>query len=781
MTDSSYLPSDPDHSISLETYAESAYLAYAMSVVKGRALPDVTDGQKPVQRRILYAMKEMGLTHPAKPVKSARVVGEILGKYHPHGDSSAYEALVRMAQDFTLRYPLIDGQGNFGSRDGDNAAAMRYTEARLTALAELLLSELPMGTVDFMPNYDGAFEEPSLLPARLPMLLLNGASGIAVGMATDIPPHHLNEVAQAAMAVLDHPNITIDELMSHMPGPDFPGGGQIISSTDDIRHLYETGKGSLRVRAQYSIETMAKNHWRVVFHRLPPNTSTQQILAEIEELSNPKIKAGKKALSTEQQNNKTLFLAALDKVRDESDHQSPIRLVFEPKSNKQIPNDFVNLLLAQTSLEKNVSCNFVMVGLDGRPTQKNLKTILNEWVQFRLHTLRRRTAHRLRQVMDRIHILEGRHIVFLHIDAVIQVIRSSDEPQADLMSHFHLSERQAQDILEIRLRQLARLEGIKLEKELAALQEEQITLEQRLNNESVLKKLMKQEMKTDVKQLGDERRTLIEASIRASLDHEVVDEPMTLIVSEKGWIRARSGHQLDVSTLTFKDGDRCLHIIETRSIWPTIVLDDLGRSYTLAIADIPQGRGDGLPLSALIDWQDGGVFQQMISAAPGTQLCCAMNSGYGFLSVIDDLLSRLKTGKAFVKLEAGERLLPVQLFNGLAVHYVLMLAATHGKVLGFHLTELRYLTKGRGLQLMSLPQHETISAIRLLPILNSKTMEDHLVAKVLPDFPVVQAQATTLRGKVIQTPIDPLDFFDKRAKKGKVSQINGVITDFILP
>lgn len=468
----------------LGQYAERAYLEYAMSVVKGRALPEVSDGQKPVQRRILFAMRDMGLTAGAKPVKSARVVGEILGKYHPHGDSSAYEAMVRMAQDFTLRYPLIDGIGNFGSRDGDGAAAMRYTEARLTPIAELLLSEINQGTVDFVPNYDGAFDEPVHLPARLPIVLLNGASGIAVGMATEIPSHNLNEVTQAAIALLKKPTLETADLMQYIPAPDFAGGGQIITPADELRRIYETGKGSVRVRARYEIEKLARGQWRVIVTELPPNANSAKILAEIEEQTNPKPKAGKKQLNQDQLNTKKLMLDLIDRVRDESDGEHPVRLVFEPKSSRIDTDTFINTLMAQTSLEGNVSMNLVMMGLDNRPAQKNLKTILQEWLDFRVVTVTRRLKFRLNQVEKRLHILEGRLKVFLHIDEVIKVIRESDDPKVDLMSAFGLTEIQAEDILEIRLRQLARLEGFKLEKELNELREEQGRLNILLGDEN---------------------------------------------------------------------------------------------------------------------------------------------------------------------------------------------------------------------------------------------------------------------------------------------------------
>jgi topoisomerase-4 subunit A len=495
----------PGDSLTLGNYAERAYLDYAVSVVKGRALPDVCDGQKPVQRRILFAMNDMGLSDNAKPVKSARVVGDVLGKYHPHGDQSAYDALVRLAQDFSMRYPLIDGQGNFGSRDGDGAAAMRYTEARLTPIAKLLLDEINQGTVDFMKNYDGEFDEPRLLPARLPFVLLNGASGIAVGLATEIPSHNLREVAAAAVAMIRNPKLSHAELMQMIPGPDFPGGGQIISSEAEIAAAYETGRGSLKVRARWKIEELARGQWQLVITELPPNTAAQKVLEEIEEQTNPKIKLGKKTLTPEQLQTRQTMLALLDAVRDESGKDAPVRLVFEPKSSRIDQTEFVNTLLAHTSLESNASLNLVMVGADGRPRQKGVSEILQEWIGFRFATVTRRTRHRLSKVDDRIHILEGRMIVFLNIDEVIRIIRESDEPKPALMTAFGLSDRQAEDILEIRLRQLARLEKIKIEKELAELRDEKAKLEELLGSESAMKRLLIKEIEGDARQYGDER------------------------------------------------------------------------------------------------------------------------------------------------------------------------------------------------------------------------------------------------------------------------------------
>ena len=520
------LPDGDD--VPIAQYAERAYLEYAISVVKGRALPDVCDGQKPVQRRILYAMRAMGLNHGSKHVKSARVVGDVLGKYHPHGDSSAYEAMVRLAQDFSLRYPLVDGQGNFGTRDGDNAAAMRYTETRLTPLAELLLSEIDMGTVDFVPNYDGAFQEPSMLPARLPMVLLNGASGIAVGMATEIPSHNLREVAEAAVQLVRNPDLNDDVLLACIHGPDFPGGGQIISSARDIRDCYLSGRGSLKMRARWTVEELARGQWQIVVHELPHGVSTRKVLEEIDELTNPKVKANKKSLTQDQVQNKQLLLSVLDAVADESDKSQAVRLVFQPKSSRQTHDELMNVLLAHTSLESSAPINMTMIGLDGRPQQKPLSRIIREWVEFRLNTVRRRSQHRLGQVNDRLHILEGRMVVFLNLDEVIALIRESDDPKAALIARFELSDRQAEDILEIRLRQLARMEGIRIEKEIKALEKERRELTRLLSKESALRELVATEIEADAKAYGDERRTLIKEAEKSAIVVPVLDEPVTV-------------------------------------------------------------------------------------------------------------------------------------------------------------------------------------------------------------------------------------------------------------
>ncbi|WP_233800343.1 DNA topoisomerase IV subunit A [Paraburkholderia sp. HP33-1] len=699
-------PSDSDV-LTLGNYAERAYLEYAVSVVKGRALPDVCDGQKPVQRRILFAMNEMGLGDNAKPVKSARVVGDVLGKYHPHGDQSAYDALVRLAQDFSMRYPLIDGQGNFGSRDGDGAAAMRYTEARLTPIAKLLLGEIDQGTVDFMPNYDGSFEEPKVLPARLPFVLLNGASGIAVGLATEIPSHNLREVASAAVALIRHPKLSHAELMQLVPGPDFPGGGQIISSEAEIAAAYETGRGSLKVRARWKIEDLARGQWQLVITELPPNTAAQKVLEEIEEQTNPKIKLGKKALTPEQLQTKQTLLALVDAVRDESGKDAPVRLVFEPKSSRIDQTEFVNTLLAHTSLESNAPLNMVMVGGDGRPRQKGLSEILHEWIAFRFATVTRRTRHRLSKVDDRIHILEGRMIVFLNIDEVIRIIRESDEPKTALMAAFGLTDRQAEDILEIRLRQLARLEKIKIEKELAELREEKARLEELLGSESAMKRLLIKEIEADAKQFGDERRTLIQQEKRATFEARVVDEPVTVVVSQKGWVRALKGHGLDTAGFTFKAGDGLYAAFQCRTPDTLIAWGSNGRVYSVSVAQLPGGRGDGVPVTSLIELESGSHLMHYYAASAEQALLLASSNGFGFIAKVGDMVSRVKAGKSFMTIDAGAApLAPMPMLPDAAQVACL---SSGGRLLVFGLDEMKTLSGGgRGVTLMGLDGNETL-------------------------------------------------------------------------
>ncbi|HEX4882995.1 MAG TPA: DNA topoisomerase IV subunit A [Casimicrobiaceae bacterium] len=696
----------------LAQFAERSYLEYAMSVVTGRALPDVADGQKPVQRRILYAMHELGLYAPARHVKSARVVGDVLGKYHPHGDTAAYDALVRQAQDFTLRYPLIDGQGNFGSRDGDNAAAMRYTECRLTPIAEVLLAEIDRDTVDFGPNYDGSFEEPKLLPARLPMLLLNGASGIGVGMATDIPSHNLREVADAVIATIRRPDLTLDELLTHVPGPDLPGGGQITSDPQAIRAVYETGRGSLRVRARWIVEELARGQWQVAVTELPFGVSARAVLEDIERATNPRPKEGKKSLSQEQVNLKTLMLGALDTVRDESDKSSPVRLVLEPRSSRQDPAEFMQLLLANTRLESSLPVNLVMLGRDGRPRSKHLKQIIDEWIAFRFDTVTRRTRHRLGEVDRRIHILDGRALALLNIDKVIRIIRKADDPKADLMAEFGLTDVQADDILEIRLRQLARLEAIRIETELKALRTERKGLAKVLGDRKALADLIVGEVEADAKRFGDARRTLIEAVAPVALARTVPDEPVTITLSRNGWIRSRQGHALDATQFAWKAGDAPLAVLETRTIHPVVVLDTLGRAYTIRAADIPGGRGDGVPVTTLIELQPGARVAQALSAPPGRKYLVAGTGGYGFVASIDDMVSRQRGGKTFMALEQGEEpVAPVPVEPG--VDHVAALAS-NGRLLVFPLAEMREVPRGRGVIMLRLDEKAALVAVALV-------------------------------------------------------------------
>ena len=697
----------PDDHFPLAAYAERAYLEYAMSVVKGRALPQVEDGQKPVQRRILYTMKRLGLDHQSRHVKSARVVGDVIGKLHPHGDSSVYEAAVRMAQDFTLRYPLVDGQGNFGSRDGDNAAAMRYTEVRLTRLADLLLSEIDQGTVDYIPNYDGAFEEPTLLPARLPVLLLNGASGIAVGMATDIPPHNLREIANACIALIQKPETDFEAVMEIVSGPDFPGGGQLISSRSDIHKAYSSGRGSLRVRARWEIEHLARGQWRIIVTEVPPNTSTQKLLTEIEELTNPKIKSGKKALTTEQSNMKALILSVLDTVRDDSDGEHPVRIIMEPRSSRMAPDDMMAVLLAHTSLENNTSINMVTIGRDGKPRQKSLLDVLQEWCAFRFEVVTRRTQHRLNEVDRRIHILEGRMLAFLRIEEVIRTIREADEPKRELMAKFALSEIQAEDILEIRLRQLARLEGFKIENELKALREECDGLRHILADAGAKQALVIGEIERDRDAYGDARRTLVEASERVQLEKTVPDEPVTVIVSRNGWLRARASHGVDLSGVGFKEGDGLLAAIETRTTWPLVLLDSEGRAYSLSPADLPSGRGDGVPAASLIDLPKGAKIVRVLSDEPGTRFLFANSAGYGFIAKLSDLVSRQKAGKTFMTLEPGESILAPARVAG---EWIAALSG-NGRLLMFPLSEMKEMVKGRGMVVMGLEKGEALLAV----------------------------------------------------------------------
>jgi topoisomerase-4 subunit A len=747
--------------VALADYAERAYLEYAVSVVKGRALPEVCDGQKPVQRRILYAMRQMGLTHGNKHVKSARVVGDVLGKYHPHGDASAYDAMVRLAQNFSMRYPLVDGQGNFGSRDGDNAAAMRYTEARLTPISDLLLSELDMGTVNFVPNYDGAFLEPALLPARLPMVLLNGASGIAVGMATEIPSHNLAEIAHAAYELVRNPGISDDQLLVLIQGPDFPGGGQIISTAEDIRDCYVTGRGSLRMRARWSVEQLARGQWQVAVHELPHGVSTQKVLEEIGELTNPKVKLNKKSLTQEQVQTKQLVLSVLDSVADESDKEHAVRLILQPKSSRQTPDDLMAVLLTHTSLQTSVPVNLTMIGLDGRPQQKPLAKILREWVEFRLNTVTRRCRHRLDEVNDRLHILAGRMIVILNIDEVIALIRNSDSPKEDLIARFELTDRQAEDILEIRLRQLARLEGIRIEKEIKALEKEARDLRKVLSSEKSLREMVAGEIEADTRTYADARRTLIEEAVITRLVAPVSDEPVTVFISERFWVRTRQGHGHEAATASFKDGDSVAAKYECRTTDQCIVICSNGRVCSIPVSQLPSGRGDGAPLATFIELLPGSRIAHAVCGRQDTHLLISTTAGYGFTCTIGDMVGRTKAGKQFITVSEEAILAPAPYTPD--QNSLVAALSNQGRLLLFMLSELKALPGGgKGMMLLDLKAGDALSgckvisepSITLLGNAGSKVQQIALDQSTLQTYFSGRARA----GKVIETRLKALRF-----------------------
>src|SRR5438128_3206694 len=700
-----------DDTLPLAQFAERSYLEYAMSVVMGRALPDVADGQKPVQRRILYAMHELGLYRPAKHVKSARVVGDVLGKYHPHGDVAAYDALVRQAQEFTLRYPLIDGQGNFGSRDGDSAAAMRYTEARLSRFAELMLAEIGEGTVDFVKNYDGKFEEPALLPARLPFGLLNGSFGIPVGFSTRIPSHNLKEVAEAAAHVIKHARARLEDVLDIVPGPDFPGGGQVISPAEEIRQAYETGRGSLLLRCKWERENLARGQWRIVVTELPHGVSVRQVMEEIEGLANPKPGFGKKEVTQEQKRLKQFILDQVEGVRDESDRKSKLRLVIEPRSSRQNPEEMMAALLVHTSLESRYAVNLTWLGLDGLPETKGIVEVLREWGEWRCETVRRRAQFRLTKCEERLHIVLGRLLAYVKIDEIIKLIRASDdqtEAKAALQERFKFTERQAEDIVNLRLGQLTRLDGAKLNEERKALEVERKGLKLLLGDDKELKKLVISELQEDAKKYGDDRRTLIRTEERAQLEVSVLEEPVTVILSQKGWIRARGGHGVDLSTLTFKDGDALLQTLECKTTDPVIVLAASGKTFTVDAAAIPSGRGDGAPVNTLVNSSSDDIVW-MASGAPGQPLLVSSSAGLGFVCKLGDLVTKTRQGKDFMKVDEGAQARPpVKFPEGKFVAAL----SSDSRLLVFPLEEVPERPNGGvGVQLLSLP--EGISLVSL--------------------------------------------------------------------
>ena len=704
-----------------------------MYVILDRALPHIGDGLKPVQRRIVYAMSELGLSAQSKHKKSARTVGDVLGKFHPHGDSACYEAMVLLAQPFSTRYPLVDGQGNWGSPDDPKSfAAMRYTEARLTPIAKILLDELGQGTVDWQPNFDGTLREPKLLPARVPSILLNGTTGIAVGMATDIPPHNLREVVNAAIHLLDDPAASASDLMRFVPGPDYPTTAEIISPSADLRKIYETGNGSIRMRATYASED-----GDIVINALPHQASPARILEQI---------------AAQMQAKK---LPMIVDIRDESDHENPIRLVLTPRSNRVNAEEVMMHLFATTDLEKSYRVNLNMIGVDGRPQVKSLHSILTEWLDWRRQTVTRRLTHRLDQVMDRLHILEGYLVAYLNIDEVIQIIREEDEPKHELMLRFGLSEIQANAILDLRLRHLAKLEEVKIQVEQTELEKEQKYLEGVLGSRAKMTRLMRDELTQDAETYGDERHSPIVARQEARAlreDQLVASEPVTVVLSDNGWIRSAKGHDIDPRALTYKSGDQYLTSAQGRSNQPLVAFDTTGRAYSVQTHTLPSARSQGEPLSGRIDLTINAKITQLALADETTQWVLATDHGYGFICKHGDLLGRNKAGKSVVNL-GDAKLLPPALIGDAELARIAV-AVSSGHLLIFEAHELPELAKGKGNKLVQIPpallkEGHRVTAITVLPALRSLRV---------------------IAGKrhVTLSPSDLENFVGERARRGKL-------------
>ena len=635
----------------------------------------------------------------------------MLGKYHPHGDSSTYEAMVHLAQPFSMRYPLIDGQGNFGSRDGDSAAAYRYTEAKLSRFSELLLSEIGEGTVDFAKNYDGKFDEPVLLPARLPFGLLNGSFGIPVGFSTRIPSHNLKEVAAAAAHVIKHPRAKLEDVLEILPGPDFPGGGQVISPKEEIKEAYSTGRGSLVLRCKWEKEQLARGQWRVVITELPHGVSVKQVMEEVEALANPK-SLTKKEISQEQRRMKQFILDQVEGVRDESDRKSKLRLVIEPRSSRQEPEELMAALMVHTSLESRYAVNLTWLGLDGLPETKGIVDILREWGDFRVRTVRRRTEFRLAKCEERLHIVMGRLMAYAKIDEIIKLIRASEdqaEARSNLQKRFKFTEKQSEDIVNLRLGQLTKLDGVGLNDERKALEAERKGLKEILGDEKELKKLVVSELHEDAKKYGDERRTLIKTAERAQVERTVVEEPVTVILSRKGWIRARTGHGLDVSQLSFKDGDALLQTLECKTIDPVTLLAASGKSFTVAAADIPSGRGDGAHVNTLANSGSDDIVW-MGSGDPQRRLLMNSSAGLGFLCKLGDLATKTRQGKDFMKVDEGAAAQPPAVVTENASHVAAL--SSDARLLLFALDEVPERPNGGvGVQLLAVPENEKLASV----------------------------------------------------------------------
>ncbi len=700
---------DGNERLSLKDFTEKAYLDYSMYVILDRALPHVGDGMKPVQRRIVYAMSELGLKATAKYKKSARTVGDVLGKFHPHGDSACYEAMVLMAQPFSYRYPLIDGQGNWGSPDDPKSfAAMRYTESRLAPYAEVLLSEIAQGTVEWVPNFDGTMREPAILPARLPNVLLNGTTGIAVGMATDILPHNLREVARACVHLLDNPRAELDELIDIVPGPDMPTDAEIITSRSDLRKVYESGRGSVRMRAVY-----IKEQGEIVITALPHQVSGAKILEQI---------------AAQMQQKK---LPMVSDLRDESDHENPTRLVIVPRSNRVDIEQLMAHLFASTDLERTYRVNMNMIGVDGRPQVKNLRQILVEWLSWRTDVVRMRLSHRLEKVLDRLHILEGLMVAYLNIDEVIAIIRHEDDPKAELIKRFNLTGIQADAILDLKLRHLAKLEEFKIKGEQDELEAERKKLEGILGSDAKMRKLIKQEIEEAAEKYGDERRSPIVEREEAQAFSEkdlLSSDPVTVVISKQGWIRAAKGHDIDAEGLNYKSGDGYKLACKGRSNQPTILLDTTGRSFTIDTHNLPSARGQGEPVTGRITLPKGSTVDAAISGKDSDRVLMASDAGYGFIAKISDLTSKTKNGKAALTLPKGSQILPPISVTNMQSD---MLAAVtnEGRLLVFPVSELPELARGKGNKIINIPSARAAAREELVVALATLSQDDTLLVR----------------------------------------------------
>ena len=706
MNEDIILSDDGVEQIALRSYTQQAYLNYSMYVINDRALPSIGDGLKPVQRRIIYAMSELGLKASAKFKKSARTIGDVIGKFHPHGDSACYEAMVLMAQPFAYRYPLVDGQGNWGSQDDPKSfAAMRYTESRLRNYADVLLGELGQGTVEWKPNFDGTLDEPEMLPARLPNVLLNGGSGIAVGMATDILPHNLHEVAQALIHLLDNPKATLQDIGKHIKGPDFPTEAEIITPRSEIEEMYRTGRGTMKARATY-----VKENGEIVITALPYQVSGAKILEQI---------------AAQMQKKKLPMVVDL---KDESDHENPTRIVIVPRSNRIDIDSVMSHLFSTTDLEKNYRVNFNMIGINKRPQVKDLVSLLKEWLQFRIVTVRRRLQFRLDKILDRLHILDGLLIAFLNIDEVIKIIRQEDKPKQALMKAFKISERQSEAILELRLRQLAKLEEIKIKTEQQELSDERKTLEQLLKSATRLKTFIKNEIKTDAEKFGDARRSrLVEREeARAFSETELLStEPVTIVLSERGWMRSAKGHDVDPRALQYKSGDGFKIAARGKSNQLAIFLDSTGRAYSLPAHTLPSARGQGEPVSGKVNPPSGATFEGVVIGDDDRDVLLASDAGYGFVAKLGDLISKNKSGKAILRLPKGSVLLPAVMIQDYDSDRIVSVT-NEGRMLMFPLSQLPRLAKGKGNKIINIPSARVAERIEFVVAMTTVTAEDTL-------------------------------------------------------